>query len=113
VRKALCGALLVLAVFGLGCPSDQKRVTNALAARHYHAAHYKAECEDVVGPPTCAAYGQAVNALLAEVTITNETQKIGKLPPSARKNLKTLTSCIEKKGVKPCPTTSQPASPKP
>jgi hypothetical protein len=37
-----------------------------------------------------------VNDVLLEFDLCNSTQKIGKLPPSAKKRLKELTAALEK-----------------
>lgn len=143
MRKALCGALLVLAV---SCAGDQKRVTSALAAEHYHAGEWgffylppgvsvdcgarpaqgiaaRAGCVEATEeqqqqacdvPETkesCRAYSRAINRLRKEADLSNETQKIGKLPPAARKQLKAYAKCAERRGQ--CPEISRPASAKP
>ncbi len=87
--------LIVISVF-TSCVSDKELVTDTLAARHYHDLRYQRECVGSAAPPaTCPAFRAAVNETLAEVTVCNETQKIGKLPPMARKRLKALRKKLE------------------
>jgi hypothetical protein len=90
-------AALVLAVLlvGGGCVSDQKLVANATAARHYHHGRWERECEGKETPP-CEAFAQLVDEALDETELCNEVQRIGKLPPQARRRLKQLTARMEK-----------------
>jgi hypothetical protein len=92
--------LILIAICGLAsCVSDRELVSEALAARHYHDDRYRRECVDATPaaqpPVTCEAFRVLVNDALREVTVCNDTQKIGKLPPTARRRLKALKKKME------------------
>jgi hypothetical protein len=87
-------ALAALALV-LGCKSDLKRVADFGAATYYHEQRYRAECVDVKGPETCAAFKTLAESAAKEAGIDNETQKRGKLPPTAKKRIRQFTKALE------------------
>lgn len=102
-----------------GCStSDRELVSDSLAARHYESGRLAKTCCQAgtgiwsdaenrvipcatlsVEPPNCPAWKRDVNAFLDEVGLSNEAQKLGKLPKIARKRLKETKRQAEKEGA--------------
>jgi len=88
--------LVLLVLLAAGCVSDLRRVADATALQVYQEDRYETECVRVVGPPTCAEWQKANDALKAEATLCNRVRQIGHLPKVARKRLNAAKRAVEK-----------------
>jgi hypothetical protein len=92
--------LVLGGVLALGCRSDLRLIADAATAHYYHEARYEAQCVAIdapTAPATCPAFRAAVNALKREATIADDAKKkgLGKLPPTARRQLKRAMKVVE------------------
>lgn len=91
-RLAILLALAALA----GCASDRRLVADASAAYTYAETHYEWNCVSVKGPPECKKEQLGLKEAKREIVLCNDVQKVGKLPPVARKRLKAIKKDLPK-----------------
>lgn len=90
-----------LALLSTSCSviqSDKALVADSTAAYIWLNHEYKKSCVEIesTAPPNCAETFLLLKQLREDTTVANESQKIGKLPESARKKLKALVKALEK-----------------
>lgn len=92
--------LVLLSLLSLSCSliqSDKTLVANSTSAYIWEKHEYDRSCVNIAStaPPSCKERYLLLQQLREDTTVANESQKIGKLPKSARKRLKDLLDRLE------------------
>lgn len=101
-------AYLAPGVWAVDCPAKPDGKTPIDGCRKATADEMEHACDVPETREDCRAYSKAVNRLRKDAQLADHTQTLGRLPKSARSNLKALTKCAERKGQ--CPEILRPAS---
>lgn len=88
--------VLLLALLTLGCAGGKHFVADQTAAHHYHKDRYDRVCREVVGPPACKEFQNAINLQLRLTRLANEVQERGRLPKEEKRELRELMDKIRR-----------------